>query len=200
MFASSFSVRTRAVAYPSQLKAIHRLPIHLPPSLPSAGVYKGGTSILIYNILKHYDTCDRRLWVFDSFRGLSGLLPPSMVADGRADNITEGHMDDAVSILPEVQLNFEAADSWDPAVITLVPGRLNETLPAALKLIPAAERPRVTHQTGERHWASVQAEYAARGIEAEVVPFIDDMPRRLAECDLIVCRAGAITVARFIVP
>jgi UDP-N-acetylglucosamine--N-acetylmuramyl-(pentapeptide) pyrophosphoryl-undecaprenol N-acetylglucosamine transferase len=72
---------------------------------------------------------------------------------------------------------------------------LNETLPLALKLIPAADRPRITHQTGDRHWASVQAEYTARGIEAEVVPFIDDMPRRLAECDLIVCRAGAITVS-----
>jgi UDP-N-acetylglucosamine--N-acetylmuramyl-(pentapeptide) pyrophosphoryl-undecaprenol N-acetylglucosamine transferase len=72
---------------------------------------------------------------------------------------------------------------------------LNETLPAALKLIAPAERPRVTHQTGEKNWASVQAEYTARGVEAEVVPFIDDMPRRLADCDLIVCRAGAITVS-----
>jgi UDP-N-acetylglucosamine--N-acetylmuramyl-(pentapeptide) pyrophosphoryl-undecaprenol N-acetylglucosamine transferase len=72
---------------------------------------------------------------------------------------------------------------------------LNETLPAALKLIPADERPRVTHQTGEKNWAAVQADYAARGIEAEVLPFIDDMPRRLADCDLIVCRAGAITVS-----
>jgi len=72
---------------------------------------------------------------------------------------------------------------------------LNETLPQALKLIPAGERPRVTHQTGEKHWEAVQAEYLARDIEAEVVPFIDDMPRRLADCDLIVCRAGAITVS-----
>ena len=72
---------------------------------------------------------------------------------------------------------------------------LNEMLPLALKLIPKNERPRVTHQTGEKNWESVQAEYHARGIEAEVVPFIDDMPRRLADCDLIVCRAGAITVS-----
>jgi len=72
---------------------------------------------------------------------------------------------------------------------------LNETLPKALQLMQAAERPRVVHQTGEKHWAMVQAEYTARGVEAEVVPFIDDMPRRLAECDLVVCRAGAITVS-----
>jgi UDP-N-acetylglucosamine--N-acetylmuramyl-(pentapeptide) pyrophosphoryl-undecaprenol N-acetylglucosamine transferase len=72
---------------------------------------------------------------------------------------------------------------------------LNEMMPAALKLMSSAERPRITHQTGEAHWASVQAEYSARGIEAEVVPFIDDMARRLADCDLIVGRAGAITVS-----
>jgi UDP-N-acetylglucosamine--N-acetylmuramyl-(pentapeptide) pyrophosphoryl-undecaprenol N-acetylglucosamine transferase len=72
---------------------------------------------------------------------------------------------------------------------------LNDTLPQALQLIPAAERPLVTHQTGEKHWARVQAEYQARGVEAEVLPFIDDMARRLAECDMVVCRAGAITVS-----
>jgi UDP-N-acetylglucosamine--N-acetylmuramyl-(pentapeptide) pyrophosphoryl-undecaprenol N-acetylglucosamine transferase len=72
---------------------------------------------------------------------------------------------------------------------------LNETLPKALQLIAPSARPRVVHQTGEKHWERVQAEYSARGVEAEVVPFIDDMPRRLDECDLVVCRAGAITVS-----
>jgi UDP-N-acetylglucosamine--N-acetylmuramyl-(pentapeptide) pyrophosphoryl-undecaprenol N-acetylglucosamine transferase len=72
---------------------------------------------------------------------------------------------------------------------------LNEAMPRALQMLPASERPRVTHQTGERHWARVQADYQARGVAADVLPFIDDMPRRLAECDLVVCRAGAITVS-----
>ena len=72
---------------------------------------------------------------------------------------------------------------------------LNETLPAALALLPAEQRPQVTHQTGSAHGRSVRAAYAAAGIAAEVLPFIDDMPRRLAECDLMVCRAGAITVS-----
>jgi len=72
---------------------------------------------------------------------------------------------------------------------------LNETLPKALQMLAPGERPRVTHQTGEKHWEMVQAEYLARGVEAEVLPFIDDMPQRLAECDLVVCRAGAITVS-----
>lgn len=92
------------------------------------------------------------------------------------------------------------ANRAGPLRVLLVGGSLgakvlNETLPLALKLMSADERPRVTHQTGEKHWASVQAEYSARGLDAEVIPFIDDMPRRLAECDLIVCRAGAITVS-----
>ena len=92
------------------------------------------------------------------------------------------------------------ANRAGPLRVLLVGGSLgakvlNETLPKALKLIPKGERPRITHQTGEKNWESVQAEYHARDIEAEVVPFIDDMPRRLADCDLIVCRAGAITVS-----
>jgi UDP-N-acetylglucosamine--N-acetylmuramyl-(pentapeptide) pyrophosphoryl-undecaprenol N-acetylglucosamine transferase len=72
---------------------------------------------------------------------------------------------------------------------------LNDCVPQALARLPLAERPRVTHQTGEAHHAPVQAAYATAGVEAEVVPFIDDMARRLADCDVVVCRAGAVTVS-----
>ena len=72
---------------------------------------------------------------------------------------------------------------------------LNETLPQALALIEATRRPQVTHQTGAAHHATVVAAYAAAGVEAEILPFIDDMAARLAGCDLIVCRAGAVTVS-----
>ena len=72
---------------------------------------------------------------------------------------------------------------------------LNETLPAALALLAPGERPLVTHQTGAAEADAVRAAYAAAGIAAEVLPFIDDMPQRLAACDLMVCRAGAITVS-----
>ena len=41
----------------------------------------------------------------------------------------------------------------------------------------------------------MQAAYAKLGADAEVLPFIDDMAARLGECDVIVCRAGAITVS-----
>jgi UDP-N-acetylglucosamine--N-acetylmuramyl-(pentapeptide) pyrophosphoryl-undecaprenol N-acetylglucosamine transferase len=72
---------------------------------------------------------------------------------------------------------------------------LNDCVPHALAQLPVGQRPRVTHQTGEAHHAAVQAAYAAAGVEAEVVPFIDDMARRLADCDVVVCRAGAVTVS-----
>jgi UDP-N-acetylglucosamine--N-acetylmuramyl-(pentapeptide) pyrophosphoryl-undecaprenol N-acetylglucosamine transferase len=72
---------------------------------------------------------------------------------------------------------------------------LNDCVPQALALIDAARRPFVTHQTGAANHAAVQAGYARAQVEAEVLPFIDDMAARLADCDVIVCRAGAVTVS-----
>jgi UDP-N-acetylglucosamine--N-acetylmuramyl-(pentapeptide) pyrophosphoryl-undecaprenol N-acetylglucosamine transferase len=72
---------------------------------------------------------------------------------------------------------------------------LNECLPLALALCPTDERPQVTHQTGEAHLAAVRGAYAQAAVQAELLTFIEDMPKRLAECDLVVCRAGAVTVS-----
>jgi len=72
---------------------------------------------------------------------------------------------------------------------------LNDTVPAALALMPVDRRPRVVHQSGIAHEQAVRASYSTLGVTADVVPFIDDMPARLAACDLIVCRAGAVTVS-----
>ena len=72
---------------------------------------------------------------------------------------------------------------------------LNQTLPAAVAALPADQRPHIVHQTGAAQAEAVKADYAARGLQAEVLPFIDDMPKRLADCDRMVCRAGAITVS-----
>lgn len=72
---------------------------------------------------------------------------------------------------------------------------LNECLPQALALLDATQRPQIRHQTGQGNDAAVSQAYANAGVTAEVVPFIDDMARELAACDLIVCRAGAVTVS-----
>jgi UDP-N-acetylglucosamine--N-acetylmuramyl-(pentapeptide) pyrophosphoryl-undecaprenol N-acetylglucosamine transferase len=72
---------------------------------------------------------------------------------------------------------------------------LNDCLPAALASIPEQQRPLVVHQTGRQHADAVRQAYAEAQVQAEVLPFIDDMPRRYAEADLVICRAGAITVS-----
>jgi UDP-N-acetylglucosamine--N-acetylmuramyl-(pentapeptide) pyrophosphoryl-undecaprenol N-acetylglucosamine transferase len=74
---------------------------------------------------------------------------------------------------------------------------LNETLPQALALIEPAHRPRVVHQTGATHRDTVREAYAKAGVTdgVEVLAFIDDMASRLATCDVVVCRAGAVTVS-----
>jgi UDP-N-acetylglucosamine--N-acetylmuramyl-(pentapeptide) pyrophosphoryl-undecaprenol N-acetylglucosamine transferase len=70
---------------------------------------------------------------------------------------------------------------------------LNECVPRGLALLEP--RPLVVHQSGEKHLEALRANYRAAGVEGELVPFIDDMASRYAEADLVICRAGAITVA-----
>ena len=76
---------------------------------------------------------------------------------------------------------------------------LNEIIPQALALIPADQRPRITHQAGMANLDALKASYVKAGlnpaVDAEVLPFINNMAQRLADCDLIICRAGAITVS-----
>ena len=70
---------------------------------------------------------------------------------------------------------------------------LNEALPKALALLPAPVS--VVHQSGEKHLQVLRKNYADAGVEGELVAFIDDMARRYAEADLVICRAGAVTIA-----
>lgn len=72
---------------------------------------------------------------------------------------------------------------------------LNETVPRALALLNPEQRPSVVHQTGQRHVDSVRAAYAEQGVVAEVTPFIDDMALAYGDADVVICRAGAMTVA-----
>ena len=91
-------------------------------------------------------------------------------------------------------------DSSGPLRLLVVGGSLgaqvlNHTVPAALALLAPEVRPQVVHQTGSAQLDAVRAAYAGAGIAAEVLPFIDDMAQRLADCDLMICRAGAVTVS-----
>ncbi len=72
---------------------------------------------------------------------------------------------------------------------------LNTNIPKALALIDPELRPHVIHQSGEKHVDTLKQTYADLGVDADVRPFIDDMIGAYAQADLVICRAGAMTVA-----
>jgi len=72
---------------------------------------------------------------------------------------------------------------------------LNTIVPQALKLIPEKIRPLVTHQAGTKHLDLLRKNYAEAAVEGELVTFIENMAVRYADCDLVVCRAGALTIS-----
>lgn len=72
---------------------------------------------------------------------------------------------------------------------------LNEAVPAALGRMPADQRPLVVHQAGEKQIDALRTAYARARVDGDLRPFIDDMASAYAEADLVICRAGALTVA-----
>jgi len=71
----------------------------------------------------------------------------------------------------------------------------NETLPQALAMLPEGIRPLVRHQCGKRNPEVTAQHYAKAGVEVELLPFIDDMAAMYEWADLVLCRAGALTVS-----
>jgi len=72
---------------------------------------------------------------------------------------------------------------------------LNEVVPLALAEMSLAERPVIWHQAGQNKEVATRETYAHAGIEARVEPFINDMAEAYAWADLVICRAGALTVS-----
>ena len=107
-------------------------------------------------------------------------------------------------VRPEFRPSSEAGPPRDPAaaVGVLVFGGSQGAHAINLAMVAAAPRLaaatpalRLTHQTGERDLEMVRAAYRQAGLTADVEPFLYDMGRRLRDADLIVCRAGATTLA-----
>jgi UDP-N-acetylglucosamine--N-acetylmuramyl-(pentapeptide) pyrophosphoryl-undecaprenol N-acetylglucosamine transferase len=73
--------------------------------------------------------------------------------------------------------------------------RLNAVVPEALAALDSTARPEVWHQAGKRNIDSARQIYAQVGVTARVEPFIDDMAAAYRWADLVLCRAGAMTVA-----
>ena len=138
---------------------------------------------------------------------------------GLANRVLAKVADRVLSGFPEVMDNAEWLGNPVRADITAVlppaeryPGRsgplrvlvvggslgaavLNETVPQALARLAPEARPIVVHQAGERQIEGLRAAYARVQVEGELRPFIDDMAAAYADADLVICRAGALTVA-----
>lgn len=103
-----------------------------------------------------------------------------------------------ITALPPPAERFEGRQG--PLRLLVVGGSLgaqalNETVPAAIAGWDALLQPQVWHQTGEKHLAVAQENYRAAGVPARVVAFIDDMAEAYGWADLVLCRAGALTVS-----
>lgn len=118
-------------------------------------------------------------------------------AAGKA-SVTGNPVRQAILDLPVPERRFEGRSG--PLRILVVGGSLgakvlNDAVPAALATIDAAQRPLVTQQSGKKNIDALRQAYADNGVEATVVDFIDDMAAAYADADLVICRAGAITVS-----
>ena len=72
---------------------------------------------------------------------------------------------------------------------------LNEMVPKGVALLPENERPVIVHQAGAKHLAQLEKNYEDAGVRANCVAFVDDMAGAYEWADLVICRAGALTVA-----
>lgn len=104
-----------------------------------------------------------------------------------------------IATLPEPQYRFD--NRQGKLNITIIGGslgasHLNELLPQALSVLPEPQRPNITHQTGRGNLEQVQQLYAKRNINnVHCVEFIDDMTAVYRDSDILICRAGALTIA-----
>lgn len=76
---------------------------------------------------------------------------------------------------------------------------LNELVPKAIASLPTDARPAIIHQAGEQTFFETKNDYQSRGIEADVRPFIKEMGQVYSWADMVICRAGALTVSEICV-
>ncbi|MCO6504078.1 MAG: undecaprenyldiphospho-muramoylpentapeptide beta-N-acetylglucosaminyltransferase [Snodgrassella sp.] len=72
---------------------------------------------------------------------------------------------------------------------------LNQIVPQAIALLPVEQRPKITHQSGRNKLVDLQQNYQQLGVEACCIEFITDIPSAYRQADLVICRAGALTIA-----
>jgi len=103
-----------------------------------------------------------------------------------------------IAALPAPALRYQTRSG--PLKVLVVGGSLgakalNESIPQAIALIPKDKRPEVTHQSGAQHLEDLAQHYRDAGVDARAVAFIEDMADAYAAADLVICRAGALTIS-----
>jgi UDP-N-acetylglucosamine--N-acetylmuramyl-(pentapeptide) pyrophosphoryl-undecaprenol N-acetylglucosamine transferase len=140
-------------------------------------------------------------WLAKLATQVLAAFPGSFAPEVRASVIGNPVREDIAAIAAPAERFSERSAGRDARARLLVFGgsqgaqRLNAVVPQALALIDPAKRPQVLHQSGERGFEATQSAYREAHVEAQVMPFIEDMAKTYAWADLAVCRAGAMTVA-----
>lgn len=161
------------------------------------GVKKHGSKLVVMNcdadLLMSTKMILRQAWAV-----ACGFAGSARSAAAQIGQITGNPVRDDIEAIEEPQQRL--AGRTGPLKLLVFGGSLgakvlNETLPKTLAMFDPDQRPQVVHQCGKNAVESVRELYAQAGVEAEVVGFIDDMATAYRESDLVICRAGATSVA-----
>ena len=126
--------------------------------------------------------------------GFPGALPKSLWAG----NPVRREIADLPS--PAARMADRLAAESEPLRVLVLGGSLgaaaiNDIVPKGVGLLPVSERPVIVHQAGEKHLAQLEKNYEEAGVRANCVAFVEDMAGAYEWADLVICRAGALTVA-----
>lgn len=128
----------------------------------------------------------------DLLVGFPGAFP------GRDEQWVGNPVRDVIAAVPGPDVRFEGREG--PLRLLVLGGSqgaraLNQAVPRAVASLPGSIRCTVRHQSGEKLHEEAVTAYRDAGVEARVEPFIGDMAEAYAWADLVICRAGALTLA-----
>lgn len=124
---------------------------------------------------------------------------PSAFKESAKMTVTGNPVRTDITSLPEPEKRF-VSQSGEVIKVLVLGGSLgakalNEIVPKTLLSISGDYKFKVRHQCGERHYSVTRSVYKESNIEAEVSAYIEDMADAYAWADIVICRAGALTVA-----
>jgi UDP-N-acetylglucosamine--N-acetylmuramyl-(pentapeptide) pyrophosphoryl-undecaprenol N-acetylglucosamine transferase len=118
----------------------------------------------------------------------------------RKTSLTGNPVRSEITALPDPGQRFSSRQDEKKMRLLVLGGSLgaqaiNQVVPEALKLLAPEQRPLVRHQVGSRHLDDAKSYYQGIESDVELVPFIEDMAEAYSWADLVVCRAGALTIS-----